>query len=95
LLHVERARQYRTRLLALFPDTNYGDVNKDANTAHVREWRKDGLDTDIIKKRLHPYWISIYEFVRYLGFALIVIPIAFAIVLTIIVVKYPGLLSPK
>jgi hypothetical protein len=81
MLHVARARQYRQRLIDLFPNTDYGSVNDDADKCHKAEWK---LDSSIIEARLHEYWLGIYTFVRYLGIALIVIPVALAIVLTLV-----------
>jgi len=77
-LHVERARQYRRRLINLFQATDYHEVNKDADKEHAKEWAEDRLDPSIIKARLHQYWIDIFRFVGYFGFALVVIPIVLA-----------------
>lgn len=85
-LHIARARQYRRWLIDLFPTANYGYANINADMDHESEWARDGLEFAIIKQRLHRHWIDIFTFVRYLGIALVGVPIALAVALT--VVKY-------
>ena len=42
-LHVARARQYRRWLVELFPNSDYGKANANADKGHQTEWAKDGL----------------------------------------------------
>jgi len=87
-LHVSRARQYRRWLVGLFPTADYGKANANADKDHESEWARDRLESGIIKERLHQHWVNIFAFVRYLGIALVGIPIALAVALTF--VKYCG-----
>jgi hypothetical protein len=92
-LHIARSRQYRGWLVDLFPDATYGTANANADIDHELEWKKDGLKVEIIHERLHQHWIAIFAFVRYLGIALVAIPIALAITLTL--EKYYVCLVPR
>jgi len=92
-LHVARSRQYRHWLVNLFPDAHYATANENADVDHEIEWKKDGLNLEIIHERLHQHWLSIFAFVRYLGIVLVAIPIALAIALTL--EKYYVCLVPR
>jgi hypothetical protein len=80
-MHVERAKQYRNRLWNLFPTKDYNNAIRAADEEHEKEWKKEELPP-IIEEPLHKYWIEIFDYVWWLGIALIAIPIFLAIALT-------------
>jgi hypothetical protein len=81
-LHVARARQYRKRLLRLFSDSDYEQVNAEADKDHKAEWERDILNPFIVESRLHQYWVDIFKFIRYLGLTMVLIPLALAVAFT-------------